>query len=390
MSKQQIRNILINLSILAILSIGALIYLWNRNYPEIAHCFYNAPDLQAVVSDAPSEQSHSDLLGLPRITSNNVHELANLHSFGTLDGRVTALAVSPDDTVIASVSINGPINVFHFTTQQTITISENKGIIESLAISPSNHILASYNSSGDITLWDTYHGNQIARWRVDGPSMHNRLLFLSPQELIYSTGMSVYLCNLASKENRKLFDSRGVATFENGNIFDRGGVASLAEIMMSDDGLNLIYSTNGNNDSTGVPEVGIWNFASKMKSQSFKLHDTEISDISLSANGQRLASISGDGTIYIVDLQTNETLSSFTTENAAYVDYAIALNWDGSLVFVADQSTGNLSAWNVETGTFINSDLFETENITDVIFSTTGNMVIFGGADDSITLWRIE
>jgi hypothetical protein len=69
-------------------------------------------------------------------------------------------------------------------------------------------------------------------------------------------------------------------------------------------------------------------------------------------------------------------------------DFAIALNWDGSLVFVIDQRTGKLSIWNVDTLSLMNSDNFQKQESTDIIFNITGNLVISGDVSGKkVAIW---
>jgi WD40 repeat protein len=75
--------------------------------------------------------------------------------------------------------------------------------------------------------------------------------------------------------------------------------------------------------------------------------------------------------------------------NGSPSDYAIALNQDGSLLFVTDQTTGNLSIWNVDTLSLMNNDNFQTQNITDVVFNTIGTLVMSGGAGQMVDVWGI-
>jgi WD40 repeat protein len=360
----------------------AFIYLWPIFDPHIIpSCFDDAPDLQAFLSDSSNEQRGPDLLRSPRITSDNVHELVKRTSFGTVDGRVTALTISPDDTVTAAVSFNGSIDVFHLMTEETVVISGPEGLIYSLAISPSNNVLAIYGSDGFLRLFDTHEGTQIAQWDIGIASYEKVLSFVSPHELIFSTGKYVYLCNLVSKQNRKLFDVPLMFSLET------GGSATLWEFVLTHDRSHLIYRNDGDNDSTGIPEVAVWDLDSNTKSQSFTHHETLIDDITLSSNDQRLASIGIDGVVNLIELAGNTTLPSISTPRMLD-DYRVALNWDGSLVFVTNQENGNLSIWDAETGSLVPIDNFQNQHIEDILFNHMGNLIITGG-DRQFEIWAI-
>lgn len=373
---------LLRVIILVILFGGGFIYLWQIFDPHIIpRCFEDAPDLQVFLSDVSSEQPSSELLRSPRVTPDNLHELVKLSSFGTVNGRVTALAVSPDDSVLAAVSINGPIQIFHLVGEESITIPGPHGIIYSLAISPSNNLLAIYGSDGVLRLFATHDGTQIAQWDIGIASYGNELSFISSQELVFSTGKWVYLCNLISKQNRKLFDVPLMFSLET------GGSATLWEFILTEDRSSLIYRNDGDNDSTGIPEVAIWDLNSNTKTQSFTHHDTLIDDLALSSNGQRLASIGIDGVVNTIDLPSNRTLRPITT-NRIFDDYRVALNWDGSLVFVTNQENRNLSIWNAETGSLIPIDNFQNHPIENILFNHTGNLIITGGGGQ-FDIWGV-
>lgn len=59
---KKVQQLLVGSLSFAILSAIIIIYFWNRIYPQIAYCFENSTDLQAIVSGSINEQSKSELL----------------------------------------------------------------------------------------------------------------------------------------------------------------------------------------------------------------------------------------------------------------------------------------------------------------------------------------
>lgn len=371
------KRLLLGLPVALIIFAATMFFFWNRTYPTIATCFDGYPDLQITTASTIQANSNAAVVKVSPILATNVQQLVELHTFGTVDRPVTALAISSDNAVVASGYTNGVVNVFYLATGESKTLSQN-GIIGSLAISPNNKVLAFYNYDGKITLWDIATHIEIANWDVGHSSDTNKLLFTTEGELIYSSVKSVYQCNLQSRENRKLFD----------NV----AIAPLSDIILDVATEKLVYSTLGDNDSTGKPEVGIWDFDNPDNLQTFNLHNTQITDISVSLDGGRIASVSLDGIIKLVDVQLGADLSSFNMNNDAVSSYSIAANTDGSLLIIGDHTKGGenaLSIWDVAKGSWIDNPNFYAEVIFTLMFNAAGNLIISGSADGTVQIWGI-
>lgn len=356
-----------------VLPIGILLY--TRLHNPWPLCFEDAPDLQPFIVAEPSGSPPVDW---PRITTANVHQLTRLKSFSVSD-RIDVLAVSSDAQMIAAGSIDGTIQLFNVATDETITLElVQPGGITGLAFSPS--MLAASDSSGDMGLWDTNSGDLLGYWSLGRRGYDNQVLFASPHELLYSFDNLVYLCDLLSRDNRKLFDSyREISLFED-KLFEPNN-ADIAEIILSGDGRSVLYRNAGDADSTGVPVVGNWNFDSRTKTSIFEPANL-MTDIALSPNGQRLASSDTGGIINLIDLPSNHVLPQIELGRRSRANQ-VALNWDGSLVFLAT-NVNRLAIWDVEAGSWIQ---IEVQNVSRL--STSENFVVTAGADGMVHIWGV-
>ncbi|MEO8612553.1 MAG: hypothetical protein ABI690_31950 [Chloroflexota bacterium] len=379
----------ISLLVIVICFIVAMgLFLWNRAYPDIPTCFDNSPDLQSYRS-TPSAKTTTDFMKTPQISVANIENLVELHSFETPDNHVSTLAISSDNTFVVTSYTNQSPKIFDLESGGTTPVSDVKSV-ESIAISPDNKLLAFYNYEGNIALWDIPRRTLIASWDVGHTSNTNTVQFSSKGDLIFSSGKSVYLCNFASKKNQKLFD----------NISQ----ARLADIIFNSRQNNLVYSTTGDNDSGGRAEIGIWNFDSPDNRQSFDLNksNTLINAIAVSLDGRRIASVSTDDSVNFIDTQTGMILPTIAIKNSSSPtnnDYDIALNMDGSLMVIGNRpdvgyrtkgEKGHLAFWDVNKRSLIQTIDAHAQEITSLIFDTTGNLIISGSLDGTVKVWGIK
>lgn len=381
------QQIAFNLLWLFALFAGACFYLWlTLRPPEIPICFPDSPDLRPYLSDL-QEKSENDFLKSPPISIANVQNLSEFYSFDTPDDAVKSLTISEDSKFIVAAYVSGyeSPKIFDLESGEITLISEIKSV-NSIAISLDNKIIAFYDYDANIILWDMVSKTQIASWDVGNTSDTNTLLFTSNRDLIYLSGISVYLCDLSSKKNKKLFD--------------KFGSGRLADILLDVSGTNIIFSTTGDNDSNGRAEVGIWNFDAPENLQIFDLNkpNAQIDDISVSLDGRRIASLSRDDTVNFIETQSGNLLPIISINNGSSNDYDIALNVDGGLMLVGNRpgfgyktkgAKGYLSIWDVDKRTLITTLEAHTQELTTLTFNAAGNLLVTGSVDGTVKVWGV-
>lgn len=355
-----------------VVTASALFYFSNR-YPTT--CFDDSPPFEintTTSSAAPNQRIDSDSANA--ISVANVQNLVELRAFTMQKYPIVALAISSDSTFVVSASLSRRVKVYYLDTGESFSFPETEHGAATLAISPDNKILATYDYPGVITLWDIASRTELVSWDVANPSYGKGLVFTPQGEIVYATVGAVFLCNLATKENKRLFIQRGLA--------------ALTKVDLDRDGNNLVFSNNGDNDSNGTPEVGIWNMNNQSKVASFE-YTSQITGISLSLDGQRLAVAGIGGGIEVINTQSNQTHSSFSSRTGP--GYHIALNFDGSLIAVGDErdrADSHLAIWVVDQNSLV-TQLNSEEQITSLIFNPTGSLLITVGKKGTVTVWGL-
>ena len=289
----------------------------------------------SLVTDIPSP-----FFAQTTITSQNVHTLTEVNHFGKM---VEDLAWSPTGNTLAYATAFH-IYLYNTETCEEIDLCTNKYLPNgghNISFSPNGDLLAvSYFSSsgGGVDIFD-----------------------MGSQELLYT-----------------LDEFEGMGAF---------GTAFSADS-------TKIATAWGNPWGFGSGGVMIWDTVSG--DRIFELgreNDATIYDLTFNHNGDLLAAVSGEGNIYLWDVETGQQLQ--VSEGIGGYGYAIAFSPDDSALAVggaasSDDAIADLKLIELETGEVIFDLQGHEQAIRRIGFNTDGRMLVSASWDGTVRLWDTQ
>lgn len=272
---------------------------------------------------------------------------------------ITALAFSPDGTLVASGSRDKTVRVWSLETGAVIaTIPEAKQHPASVAFSPDGKQLLIGDAELEVRLVEVATGKVIRSWLH--PDQLARVAFDAEGARVLVTGFNGNTSFYASKDGKKLVDLRvnSVAMFD-----AKEGLALVASGTLWP--LNLVTYKLGKKElATGVQatQLELSRDGSTLAGFSYKLPDVllydrkgkvlttlkgptqdpatmpekrtsaEIMGMALSSNGKALVTTSVDKAVRVWDVANAKVTATFSTQQQAVV----AISPDGSWVAASD------------------------------------------------------
>lgn len=156
-------------------------------------------------------------------------------------------------------------------------------------------------------------------------------------------------------------------------------------IAFSSNGKNLVYGTDGDNDSSGDVVIGIWNLENSTEEQILRGHDSSITRVIYSPSENYIASSSWDKTIRIWSLDTGNAEFILNGHTDGVTD--IAFNEDGNLLASVGRDA-TLRLWDAKNGQEI--AVFDADNaLISVSFCFTAHCLITVDNKGVIQYWGI-
>jgi WD40 repeat protein len=171
-----------------------------------------------------------------------------------------------------------------------------------------------------------------------------------------------------------------------------GNVRSIA---FTSDGQTLVAANDIENSKTQMltmdAVVSAWNIKSGKMLWSSKEPITLMSLVACSPTKNIVANVCGD----TVKLRNARTGKVFRTLNAAAKSSesppltALAFSPDGAVLAIGSQ-LGDITLWNVQTGTFLRSLNNHVGSVTSIKYSPDGKLIASGSEDHTVNLWDTQ
>ena len=315
-----------------------------------------------------------------------------LHVFSGHTDKVNAVAFSPDGRTVLTGSKDGTARVWELETGwQSLEIQVNTSYegsssfenpsFASVAFSADGRWIATGGNDGKARLWDAKTGAQIRVFSGHKEDVTN---------VVFCPGRDVLLTASYYDKSAKLWDIR---TGEVLGTISTGGYA-----------LGNFFSPDGAGLFSGSTEgAELWNLETGEQIVRFGAPGHKLRDISLSANGRKLALVSTtvDFMAKHADLGNNRYdmfLSLWNLETGQLIRHSpfavpfgsdAALTPDGRMI-LAGSGEGAAKYYDAETGSDLRTVVLHHRQVNGVAFSPDGRTVLTGSFDHTAKLWDTQ
>jgi WD40 repeat protein len=232
--------------------------------------------------------------------------------------------------------------------------------------------------SDRVAAWDPETGREVRHWaRVP---YGRGFITLSPDQRLLATvddaGMMRLWDAATGREVRKLGGDHHIVSEDS---------------LFTPDGRQLIGADT-------EKRIVVWDVLSGKQLATLSGHNGRVSDLAISADGRKLASVSpaaGVNDIRVWDLTKYQEIRRFAPRRgqvftAAFSPDGRFLATSGGVRDVQETlNSGDVDLWDLETGRGLRSMTGHTWVVTRLAFSPDGRMLATGSGDDTVRLWEV-
>lgn len=281
---------------------------------------------------------------------------------------ITALAVSPDQSLLASSS-HKTIQLWDLKTGKLQrSLQGHTERISAIAFSPDGQLLASSSLDQTIKLWNFQTGKLVGSLN----SGRVTKLAFSPngQQLAAGSRISRWSDGVVSREGIQLWDiaaRQEVDSFAVPRRDNRIGSKTITALAFSPDGELLV---------AGSTNAQVWELTTGR--QLYRLNTGELTDLLFSRDGQTL--ISGSSRIQLWQLSSGRLLDTIPS---SAVDLALSPSGEEMLAIYG----GTIHLWQLSTGRLLGKLRGSWYSGLFVEFAQAGQAIV-SGSSDGLRIWR--
>lgn len=285
-------------------------------------------------------------------------------------GGATSVAISSDDTLIASGGMDGKIRIWDILDgRQLYALGENGAVIEVVFSPDDRHVLCAVRSKDDkylLQVWD-YRKQKLRETIGDYDQRINSVAY-SPEGSLIAFGSDDGTVRVLDVEN-----GRSIREYET-----RRNEGVLA-VSWSHDGSYLAGGVSWGGD------VFLWDVSKDQSGKVLEGHSDWVNDVLYSPDGRTLISGGKDGSVRKWDVSTGKERSNIREWWWGEIN---ALAIDESYTHLAGASSkGEIVVWYADDGLLLDVLNGHVGNVNDVTFSADGNTVVSGGSDGTVKIW---
>ena len=284
------------------------------------------------------------------------------------EARITKLTFSPDGSNIATASENGIVKLWRTSDGSLLNYYPTKAEINDLSYSPDGQFLATAEANGQLNIW-----NADGIWQQTLNEHGGQFLSLS----FHPDGHT--LASASSDKTVTIWQVRKPAFLANGGIY------SIAVSPVSPE----IFAATG-----WSGEIELWRKkADNSRELIFTLpgHDTTVTQIQFSPDGNILASASWDRTIKLWRIDDGTLITTLTGHQDGINSIAFAWGEQGYLL-ASGSADKTIRLWSIidEQPELITTLADHQDGIKTLAFNPKGKILASGSYDQTIKLWNRE
>ncbi|KAF5856561.1 hypothetical protein ETB97_007212 [Aspergillus alliaceus] len=392
--------------LIASASIGTPVKLWDSTTGLLLHTLESAI-LTSALAFSP-DNNHLAYSTWDDTIEGHIVQLWDINT-GTLDKTfeenacsVIALAFSPDNTLLASGSLEHTVDLWDLATGAVFrTLQGHSGLVNAVAISPDGRLIASGSTDKTVKLWELGTGAVLRNLEHSEPVV---LVGFSPDNQLIVSGSldgTIWIWDATTGKLRQTFDSGFIELFAispSSTLETSGSVPPLLWGMVMG-ALYYRFDWDTRHISTVAlspnrellvsrsddGSVRLWDATLIAEQKALQDHSDEIVATVLSPDAKLLASVSGRQ-IQLWDFAKGILLH--TVDGYCGKSTTFGFSPDSRMVALRPQSDSTcVQLWDTATGQ-ISQTLEDHLNTVDrIIFSPSGQHLASIDEDGTITLW---
>ncbi|MFN6478124.1 protein kinase domain-containing protein, partial [Nostoc sp. DedQUE07] len=197
------------------------------------------------------------------------------------------------------------------------------------------------------------------------PSISGEIVALSPKEDILASVQGSFIHLFSSITGQFLRTLTGHSSW-------------VSSVTISSDGQIL---ASGSGDKT----IKLWSVTTGKEIRTLTGHSSSVQSVAISSDGQILASSSGDNTIKLWSVATGRVR---TLTGHSYSVQSVAISSDGQILASASNDQ-TIKLWSVTTGKEIRTLTGHSSSVQSVTISSDGQILASGSNDKTIKLWSV-
>lgn len=330
--------------------------IWDAETGEAIRVLRSCPEIEQIVSTAFDS------------TTRTLWKIGELWGIGVISINKKGCyfaTFSPDNKYIVSEYLN-TIIVWDTKTGKPIRIlNEHTGMINSVSYSPDGEHIISASDDGTIKFWDTGTGDCIFTIQETLGPVCSAVFSHDGKYVVaaYYDGTDI----IWDVETGKIIQS-----FKAHYNFDR----SLA---FSPDGKHIVSASN--------TAICIRSAGSIAKTIIPEEQPIEFYPVAFSPDGKRIVSLTGDTTIFIIDVETDRIVRKLDGHKDAVL--SAIFSPDGKHIVSASEDK-TVKIWNTETWKCIRTLNGHKDAVLSASFSPDGRRIVSTSADSTIRTWNAE